>query len=56
MNYIEFTPEKLAALKKAKAEADKRGQQSFMFEGQELLSSYAKYMIEYLEGKFGATS
>jgi hypothetical protein len=29
------------------------GAESFRFKGKEVLTSYAKYMIEYLEGEFG---
>jgi len=29
-------------------------QDSFMFEGHEVLVAYAKYMIEYLEAKFNS--
>lgn len=29
-----------------------RGQDQFEFDGHVLLTSYAKYLIEYLEGKF----
>ena len=27
-------------------------EETFIFKGEELLKSYAKYLIEYLEGKF----
>jgi len=30
----------------------KEGKGSFMFEGHEVLTSYAKYLIEYLSGRF----
>jgi hypothetical protein len=53
MNSINFTPEKLEAFKKAKAQAEAEGKESFVFEGHEVLCSYAKYVIEYLEHKFG---
>jgi hypothetical protein len=50
---IEFTPEKFKQLKKEYNIAVKEGKESFMFLGQyELLTSYAKYLIEYLESKF----
>lgn len=49
MDMIEFTPEKLKRLKKARASAVERGDTQFTFEGKEVLVSYAKYMIEYLE-------
>lgn len=37
------------ALKKAYKKAVKLGQESFHFDSQEMLVSYAKYLIEYLE-------
>lgn len=52
---VTFTPAKLAELKRAYADARNEGYVSFMFEGRELLVSYAKYMIEYLEERFNAT-
>jgi len=50
---VSFDKAKLEALKKAYAQAVSAKQESFMFEGQELLASYAKYLIEYLSGKLG---
>jgi hypothetical protein len=50
MNQIEFTKEKLLQLKKEYKLAVKQGKESFMFDNtHELLTSYAKYLIEYLE-------
>ena len=42
--------ELLEKLKKAQVEAVERGQRQFVFEGQDVLVAYAKYLIEYLEG------
>jgi hypothetical protein len=53
MNTIRFTPTKLAQFKKAKADAEAQGKDSFTFEGKEVLCSYAKYVIEYVESQMG---
>jgi hypothetical protein len=39
----------LPAFKRAYNKAVKEGQTSFMFSGNEVLVSYAKYVIEYLQ-------
>jgi hypothetical protein len=49
MKTIEFTPDKLKALKKAYNKARTLGREQFDFEGHPLLVPYAKYLIEYLE-------
>lgn len=51
MDYIQFTPEKLKEFKKLYERTEKGA--TFVFEGKEVLKEYAKYVIEYLEGKFG---
>lgn len=51
---MEFTPEKLAELKKAYSKAKEKGQNSFVFDDVELLVDYAKYLIQYLEMQFEA--
>lgn len=45
---IEFTPRKLKSFKKVLATAQAEAQDSFMFEGNQFLVSYAKYLVEYL--------
>ena len=50
---IEFTPEKLAKLKKAYEQARKDKKVVFTFEGYEYAIEYAKWLINYLEQKFG---
>lgn len=45
---IEFDKAKADALRKAYADAVKRGDDVFIFEGHEVLVPYAKYLIEYL--------
>jgi hypothetical protein len=50
-DYINFAPKKLKLLKIAYDEAVLMGRESFIFENKEILVDYAKYMIEYLEGK-----
>ena len=52
MKTIDFTPEKLFLFKRAYEQAEKRGDETFYFEGEWLLG-YAKYAIIYLEGRFG---
>ena len=47
---ITFTKAKLARLKKAYDKARLQGEHQFMFEGKALITDYAKYLIEYLEG------
>lgn len=39
----------LETLKKAYEKAIKENKESFIYEGEELIISYAKYLIEYLE-------
>lgn len=46
---MRFTPEKLTAYRAAYQKAVDEGAEEFMFEDHEWLTSYAKYMIEYLE-------
>jgi hypothetical protein len=47
-----FTPEKLKELKRDYNKALKNNSESFFFEEQEMLTAYAKYLIEYLDSKF----
>ena len=50
---ISFNPENFEQLKKEYQVAVDAGMDIFMFDGQyEMLVSYAKYLIEYLEGRF----
>lgn len=51
-NEIVFTPEKLELLKKAYQQAVDQKQQEFIFDGNEYVVGYAKYLIEYLTDKF----
>lgn len=51
-NHVDFTPEKLAQLKKVYDQAVLAGKDRFDFEGHPLLVSYAKYVIQYLDTKF----
>jgi hypothetical protein len=50
MENITFTPDKFKKFKEI-YESTEDGK-TFMFEGKEILKSYAKYMIRYLEMKF----
>lgn len=52
MTNVTFDEEKLRRLKKAYDEAVKNQKDSFFFDGQEYLTSYAKYLIEFLTTKF----
>jgi len=47
---IEFDRARLVDLKKAHAQAEEEGLEGFTFLGHDLLTSYAKYLIIYLEG------
>jgi len=47
-----FTPRLLRQLKDDYARAREAGVQSFVFRGHEVLVAYAKYLIEYLDGRF----
>jgi hypothetical protein len=49
---MEFTPRVLKAFKKAYAVAVNLKQDRFMFEGNEVLVSYAKHVIDYVEERF----
>jgi hypothetical protein len=51
-NTISFDRVKLAKLKRYYNRALKYKRDQFTFEGSELLVAYAKYLIEYLEGRF----
>lgn len=48
MNTINFDVYKLQSLKTQYNKAIKDGKDSFIWNGNELLTSYAKYLIEYL--------
>jgi hypothetical protein len=49
---ISWTREKLKRLVAAHAEAVRTSKTEFTFEGNEFVTSYAKYLIEYLKGVF----
>lgn len=49
--YIQFDRKKLKELKRRYTIAMRDNQDIFVFEGKELVTGYAKYMIEYLETK-----
>lgn len=55
MRTINFTPNKLVKLKAIYESAKQAGVEQFDFEGHELLTSFAKYLIEYLEMEFDIT-
>ena len=52
MKMINFDRDKLKELKNLYNNAVKNKKQSFKYNGDEYLTIYAKYVIEYLESKF----
>jgi len=48
INNLSFTKDKLKSLKESYNKATSEKKDTFIFEGSILLTSYAKYMIEYL--------
>lgn len=52
MNKIQFDRAKYKLLKTEYSKAVKDGRESFIFEGSEILTSYAEYLIEYLKTQF----
>jgi hypothetical protein len=52
MNTITWTPEMLKRFKDAYERAINGGNDSFMFDGNEFVTPYAGYLIEYLEIEF----
>ena len=52
MNKLEWTIKQFLAFKKAYSVALNQDYDSFFFEDNEFLTSYAKYLIEYLEPQF----
>lgn len=49
---IDFDRAKTRRLRAAYNRAVEAGKEQFTFEGNELLTSYAKYLLEYLDLKF----
>lgn len=49
---VEFNKEQYKALEKRYIEALKNKEEQFVFEGNEYLTSYAKYLLQYLETMF----
>lgn len=50
-NLATFTKAKVELLRKAHNDCVERGDETFVFEGKELLADYAKYLLEYLDGR-----
>ena len=50
---INFDADTVAKLQRAYAHAVETKQEQFLFEGHELVTLYAKYLLEYLKPKFG---
>jgi hypothetical protein len=53
MNKIEFDREKYNSLKLIYDKSVLENKEQFVWEGQILLTSYAKYLLEYLENVLG---
>lgn len=51
MTTVTFTPEILARFKRVYRDAVDAHSDTFMFEGKEYVVTYAKYLIEYLDGQ-----
>lgn len=49
-----FTPDRLEELRMAYNQAIEAGQSMFVFDGHELLVTYASYLIEHLDAEFAA--
>lgn len=50
---MEFTKLKYQKLRRAYNNAVRQGKEQFVFEGQDILVAYAKYLIQYLEMRYG---
>jgi basic membrane lipoprotein Med (substrate-binding protein (PBP1-ABC) superfamily) len=50
---VSFTPEKLKKFRTAYKNAVDSKKDVFVFEGNGFVTEYAKYMIQYLDTKFG---
>lgn len=50
--YIQWSEDMFLRFKRAYNVAVKSGWDKFTFEGHDYLTSYAKYLVEYMEGKF----
>lgn len=53
MKEINWTLPMLKRFKRAYKLAKMKAEDPFMFDGNEFVISYAKYLIEYLDSKFG---
>jgi hypothetical protein len=51
-NTVSFTPESFKKFKLKYKSAVENNQEMFVFEGNDFLTSYAKYVIEYIKTKF----
>jgi hypothetical protein len=49
---LTWTKDKLKRFKKVYSKAVAENEESFFFEGNEFVTGYAKYLIEYLSPKF----
>jgi hypothetical protein len=56
MSSVSIDEKGFILLKKEYKKAVSEGRKSFIFKGNEVLTSYAKYLIEYLEGKFNPSN
>lgn len=51
MDNLEFTSESFNEFKKIYKDCQDKSIESFMFQNKQVLTSYAKYVIEYVESK-----
>lgn len=52
MDTLTINKYELATLKRMYAKAVKEGKTQFVFQAKDILTVYAKYLIEYLESRF----
>lgn len=52
MEHLNFTPELFRKFKGEYKKAQDEGKEMFIFKEHEILTAYAKYLIQYLETKF----
>jgi hypothetical protein len=51
-NKVSFTPKTRDALRKEYDQAVEDNKDSFVFDGNEFVTGYAKYLLQYLDGQY----
>lgn len=51
-NAVNFTPKKRDALRKEYDQAVEESKDSFVFDGNEFVTDYAKHLLRYLDGQY----